>query len=401
MKKLTLISLAVFFIFLGSTYFIGETAQSELSKLLEKQHSSQIKTELISYEKSFFSAKVKLKMTLPVENSEQLEVLVDSDIKHYPYKATFTNHFTMLDSRPAQKIENFFQTKDWITSSGEVNLLGNITSEFTLVEGSFKSAGEALHTQPINIIYQYNLMNKHNGVNIEWDGLELQTQKMTFNSKGINASYHFSMVANTELLNYDYQAQINQLEITTPQADLLIQDADIAGTSKISEDGLTVDTANNWKVKTYNDGKNTFTDNHINLALSDLNLQALTLKKSEARASAVQQSLSSLLERGVKINFENVHSITPWGEIDGKLKLDIQPGAVLAEVAVNPLALIDYMNGSLDLSLPKKLSELAAMQRPIQMGLASGVLKEEGEKLTVSSRLDRGELIVNERVIPL
>ena len=60
-----------------------------------------------------------------------------------------------------------------------------------------------------------------------------------------------------------------------------------------------------------------------------------------------------------------------------------------------------YVNGNLDLSLPQKLSQQSELGDFLKMGTMSGVLKPEGEQLTVKSALDRGELKINDRIIPM
>ena len=402
MKKLILTTILAVFAVLGSTYFIGEMIQKELPNQLVKTNSLQIKTELISYQKSFLSANMKLKVTLPVEGSEPLQLLIDSDIKHYPYKATAINHITLLDSAPAKKIQDFFHEQDWITSHAEINLLGELTADINLLNGSFESKNESLSTQPLNFVYKYSVLDNSNEFNIDWLGFEGKTPEGEFSAKEIDATYHFTHVQNTPLINYQYQADIKKLELGNAIKTLTMQGVSLQGENEISEDGLTANTSNEWKVKEYSDGVKVFKDNHFKLHLSDLNLTALMAKRTGVNGSEIsQQILNDLLQQGFKLHLQDLYSNTPWGKVDGKLKMDIQPGMTLAQVVDNPFILIDYVNGNLDLSLPQKLSQQSELGDFLKMGTMSGVLKPEGEQLTVKSTLDRGELKINDRIIPM
>jgi len=402
MKKLILTSVLVAFVLLGSTYFIGEMVQKELPKQLAKPNSLQITTELISYQKSFLSANMKLKVTLPVEGSEPLQLLIDSDIHHYPYKATAINHITLLDSEPANKIEAFFDGDDWITSYADLTLLGDLTGEFHLSNGSFESKNESLSTEPLNFVYKYNVLDNSSEFNIDWVGFAGKTPEGAFSAKEIDATYHLSHLPNTPLINYQYQAVVKKFELGNAVKNLSIQGVSLEGENEISENLLTVNTSNEWKIKEYSDGTKVFTDNHINLHLSDLNLNALIVERTGINGSEVsQQIFNDLLNQGFNLHLQDLYSNTPWGKVDGKLKMDIQPGMTLAQVVENPFLLIDYVNGNLDLSLPQKLSEQAELGDFLKMGTMSGVLKPEGEQLTVKSTLDRGELKINDRIIPM
>ena len=401
MKKFTITVFVLLFILLGATYTIGEILQKEIPKQLAKSNSLKIQTELINYQKSFLSAQMKLKVTLPIDGSEPLQVLVDSDINHYPYKATSINHITLVDSEPAKKIQTFFNKKEWITSNSEINLLGELITEVNLLNGSFESEAESIATQPLNIIYKYNLRDNVNEFNLDWLGFKGKIPEGEFSAKDIEASYQFSHQQNTSLLNYQYRTLIKKFELENARKRLSLQGVSLAGKNQVSKDLLTLNTSNDWKVKEYSDGVQIFTDNHINLHLSDLNLNALTLKRADGSEDVPKQILSDLLNQGFNLNLQDFYSITPWGKVDGTLTMDIQPGMLLTQVVENPFLLIDYVNGNLDLSLPQKLSEQAEVGDFLKMGTMSGVLKPEGEQLTVKSTLDRGELKINDRIIPM
>lgn len=402
MKKLILTTITVGSVLLGSTYLIGEIIQKELINQLAKSHSQQIKTELVSYQKSFLSANMKLKVTLSIEGSEPLQLLVDSDIHHYPFKATSTNHITISDSEQAKKIRAFFHEEDWNTSYAEVNLLGELTANMNLISGSFESKNERLLTKDVNFIYKLNVFDNNSQFNIDWVGFEGKTLEGEFSAKDINATYYLSHIPNTSLINYQYQADFKKIELSNAEKKLSMQGVSLEGNNEISENLLTVNTSNEWRVKEYSNGIQSFMDNHINLHLSDLNLNALTLKGRGINASDVSsQILNGLLNKGFKLDLQNLYSNTPWGKVDGKLKMDIQPGMTIEEVIDNPFLLIDYVNGNLALSLPQKLSQQAQLSDLLKIGAMSGILKPEGEQLTVKSTLDRGELKINERIIPM
>ncbi|TEW53871.1 DUF945 family protein [Psychromonas sp. RZ22] len=403
MKKSIIALIIIFLGLLSSTYFVGEMVQTELQKLIKQQSDQSAQIELVSYQKSFLTAQMQVKVTIPMEGGTPLQFIIDSDITHYPYKATTSNHITFLDEQIAEKVEDFFETKDWLTSHEEVSILGSITGQLKLVNGSFTSPEESFNSEPLALSYQYNVSQHSGEFNIDWagfDGNSLDGQ--TFDVQSFEIHSTFAGVNNSHLLDYQYRTHIESLALSDPHSNLRVSGILLEGETETSHDQTTVNSKNNWKVKEYQENGQVFTDNHINLSLLGLNLQAIsTLKSGNENAILINQALINLLKQGATVELSTLHSNTPWGVVDGKLHMDIQPGAILQEVINNPLLLIDYVNGELDLSIPQKLSQHPEFSEGIRMGIISGVLKQEDKQLTLHSSLDRGELTVNGQVIPL
>jgi len=399
MKKLTFTIIITGLLLLSGTYFIGETLQQTLPKQLARQDTRYIKAELISYHKAFFSAQARLKVTLPIEGKTPLQFWVDADISHYPYKATAVNHITLIDSDTAQQVNAFFNHKDFMASQAEINLLGHVTAHAQFIEGAFKNAKEQLQTQPLNIDYAYDLNSNESQFNVNWGGFEGAVPQGKFMGNDLDVHYRFTPVDDTSVMNYQYHSHIDSLQFTQSAKTLSLQGLLLTGSNEVSKDLLTLSTKNDWQVKEYHNGEQLFSDNHIDLHLAKLNLNALTVTENAGKTS--QALLSDLLQQGVFIDLQTLSSTTPWGKVDGTLTMDIQPGMVLKQVVENPFLLIDYVNGHLDLSLPQQFATLPAFAEPLKMGTLSGVLVQEGEQLTVKSTLDRGELTINDRVIPM
>lgn len=402
MKKVVISIFLLFSSLLGSTYFVGEMVQSELNKQVVKLQNQQIKIQLISYQKSFLTAKAQLKLILPLANKVPLQLLIDLDISHYPHKAKATNHITLLNNKRADTLTQFFKSNDWLFSSEEISLVGNITGEIKIMRGSFKNEIESLNTTPLSLTYQYSLSEHSGAFEFNWAGFNGAADEEIFDIKNIAINAAFSKINSTGLFNYQYQAQLEQFEFKRKAQHLMLKNIWLAGKSKIGKKQLTVNTQSNWKVKEFQNGEQIFTGNHIKLLLSDINLAALNeLKSSIENPHFIQQQLSNVLILGAKIDLQTIRSDTPWGEVTGKLNMDIQRGAMLADVLHSPLSLIDYSNGELSLSLPQNLQQQADVGSFIKMGVMSGVLKPQQQQLTLQSSLDRGELIVNGQVIPM
>jgi len=396
MKKLIITVITALLVLLMGTYVVGEVLKNEVQKTISMHQSPEFQLELVHYQKSFLTAQAQVKVVLPMEGEKPLHFLVDADIHHYPYKASVVYHLTLLDADVAEKVDTFFQRKDWIQSHGEISLLGQITGEIKLVKGAYGNETELFNSEPATLRYHYNLIDQSTQLTLNWAGFNGKAEATLFDAKKMNVDYHFVRINDSDVVDYQYNAHIDELNVKTLETSIAMKSLDLIGESNVSEDLLTLSTHNNWKVKEYLKDDQRYIDNHLDLLLSDLNIAVLTAQHDEPK-----KALQELFKRGLTINLNNLDSSTPWGKVNGKLNMQIQPGLILTQVAHNPFLLIDYVNGDLTLTLPQNLSQQADVGEAIRIGTMSGVLKPDGEQLTVQSTLDRGELSINGQVIPL
>ena len=401
MKKLITILFVLFLSYAVSTFVVGERIKTEFQHAIKQMNSEQMVTELIAYKKSFFTSTVQVKIMIPIEGQGALQFLIDSDINHYPYKAVVNHHIILLDPEMANTVASFFQTKEWFHSHQEIDLLGRVSGKIELALGSFTYLHESLNSKPLTFDYQYDLNEQAGDFNLEWGGFYGDLENLLVDAKALKVDAHFSLLKGTHLIDYQYTSQLELFALTLADNDLMFKGVWLQGQSTVGEDRLTVDGVNHLKIESYHSGNHEFTDNNIRLSLSGLNLAALTVIKSDnGDPQVIDQALSELLRYGANINLQTLRSTTPWGEIDGQLKMDILPGSMLTEVIENPFVLIDYINGELNLSLPQKLSHQVDVGDFLQIGLMNGVFKQEDDQLTLQSSLDRGELTVNGEIIP-
>ena len=402
MKKLIIVLVAVFCVLFSGVYFVGEMAKTEIQKEINQSNNSLLTMELLSYQKSFFSAKAEMKISIELEGQAPLQVFVHSDISHYPYKALLVNHINLVDPVLEKKMATFFKAKDWLVSKEEINLLGNMSGKIALAKGEFISQTERFNTAPLNLAYEYNVDEKKGSFDINWAGLEGDIYDETFVVKDLSLQASFTQVDKSDLVDYQYHLEVEQLEFVKALHRLATKGIVLEGESKISIDQLTVNSETNWKVEEFENGPEVFLNNHIDLSLSELNLIALTkLKSSFEDTTLMRQAFGHLVSLGAIIDLKTLYSETPWGQVNSQLKMNIQAGVASDEVLSNPLVLIDYTNGELSLSLPKKLSEQSDVGGLLQVGILTGVLKAQNEALILESSLDRGELTVNGNVLPL
>lgn len=385
-----------------SVYFVGEKSKTELPKQIMLLNSEGIKVELLNYEKSFFTAKADLNISIPLDGQPPLQFFVHSDIAHYPHKVKATNHIRFLDQQLEKRVSSHFQNEKWLTSMLEVNLLGHLTGQSTLAEGNFKGDHETLNTAPLFLTYRYDFADESGALTMVWPGFNGQVDQEKFAAKTISFTTDFTKVTGSRWFDYQYNAQVGQFDFLRKTQRLALKMIALKGENKIGDDLLTVNTKSNWHISELQNGQQKFINNKVELSLSDLNISALyAFKASLSKTGFSPKALSYLLSLGAHIDLQTLHSETPWGDVDAQLLMDIQAGLKPAEIQANPLSLIDYTNGKLMLTLPEELALQPSLSGIINMGLRNRVLKLNVDQLTLESTLDRGELTINGDVIPL
>lgn len=403
MKKWFIISiLTLVILLLGSTYFVGVQVEKTLHEQVAQLDSPDVDVQLLSYQKSFFHAKADFKVSISMPERPPLELNMTSDITHYPYKASSVNQMQLVDKQLQETLNSFFQTEHWFNSKEEINLLGKVQGSLSLPKGVYQAAQESLETGALTLNYDYDLNNHHSDLNLQWGGFHGVVDNEHFAADDIAIFASFVTLEAAHLVDYQYQASIDQFQFEAAGKKLALQQVNLTGSSTTTDDRLSLDSQNDWQIKTIHNGPQVFTDSEFSLALDKLNLAALShLKRNLDDPGLMHQAFADLVSLGVDVDIKKLTSKTPWGEVNANLSMDIQPNVGLKNVMNNPLMLIDYSNGALDMSLPQALLGQSDFTGLLQVALSNGILAQQQGKLRLQATLDRGELTINDRVIPM
>ncbi|WP_415225681.1 DUF945 family protein [Psychromonas sp.] len=403
MKKLLISLLIVTVVLLSGTYVVGNRVENETQIILAKSAEQGLSSKLIRYDRHFLKATAVSEVTVVIDGEAPIVFEINSSITHYPYKAVITNQIRVLDPDLSKKIEEYFASKNWISSIEEINLLGQLTGQLKLLAGSYHHGEEHFATKALQLDYQVNLQDYSGLINLNWPGLQAQTSDGDFSVESVQLKSNFSSLsAHNE---YDYFAEIANVTIQQEDFQSLLQGIELQGSSSEGKQLDTVDTSNEWKVALYEVGsgsKRVFTNNHIKLDIEGLYSPALHILSAASEDSQqVEKALSALLIHGAKLTLAKLNSQTPWGDVTGYLSVTLQPGALFSDVALNPFALLDYVTGKANFLMPAGLLEEPHLSEPLQMGLRTGFLKMQEQMLSFETQFKQGELTVNGRVIPL
>lgn len=402
MKKLLISLFIVTLLLLSGIYFVGNRVESETQNMIAKSTQQGISSRLISYERDFLKATVVSEVTVMMEDVP-IVFQISSSALHYPHKAVITNQIRLLDPDLSKKIETYFASENWISSTEEIDLLGQLTGQLRLLPGSYHNGEEHFTTKALQLDYQINLQDYSGTLDLNWQGLQVHTSDGNLSVASARLRSNFSSVAAHH--EYDYFAQIAEIAIAREDSHSLLQGVELQGRSSHGRQGATIDTSNQWKVALYeiNSGsRRVFTDNQIKLDIEGLSAPALNMLSATSEdPRQVEKALSALLVAGAKLTLSTLRSQTPWGEVTGYFSVTLQPGALLTEVVANPFALLDYVTGNAHLLLPVGLLEEPQLSEDLQMGLVTGFLEREAQTLSFETQFEQGELTVNGKVIPL
>ena len=402
MKKLLSSLFVISALLLSGIYLVGKMTESEIQKIFAKGEQQAFSSKLLSYDRQFLKATAVSQISLMLEGDKPVVFRVKSTIRHYPYKASITNQIRLLDPTLAEKVQGYFGTENWISSTEEISLLGKLTGQLHLLPGSYNNAGEQIATKALQLDYQVNMQDYSGTFNLNWHGLDAQTRdgNLSVEAVRLNSDFASLPVAN----EYNYFAEIARVVIRQKNRQSQLQGVELQGSSRSGKQAATLDSSHEWKVATYriDDGiENVFTDNHLKLDLKGLSAPALALLSRASGEQQLAKALAELVAHGAQLSLTELTSQTPWGEVNGEIDLTLQQGARLSEIMENPFMLIDYGSGRASLFLPESLLQLPELSDLLEIGLHSGFLKRQAQTLSLETQFGQGELTINGRVIPL
>lgn len=403
MKKLaiTLPILAVIYLFM--TFFMADRVENEVKAALSENQQADFSTELLDYQRNFFSAKASSRVKITLDQETLLTLNIASTISHYPFQAVIKNEITLADETLAKRVEHYFGSTNWLISEEKINLFSQLTGKLTILAGEHKSDGQFFSSSPLSVSYQFDLKNKNGEINLLWPRLAASMNGSNIVLNSLQIESHLGEPVKQS--DYDYNLRVDNVDVTLNNNNSLFEGIQLIGRSRQGEVAKTIDTSNTLLLRSYqfNDGiQQTFTDNRIKLELSGLHQPAFELlHQGSDDAQELGNALIELVYHGAQLTLSQLNSNTPWGEVDGRFDITLDKGASLSEIMANPYILFDFINGDMSLVLPATLLDEPIVAESLQMGLMSGFLKHTGQTLNLETSFQRGELIVNGRVIPL
>ena len=402
MKKLLSSLCVISALLLSAIYLVGERAENEILKMFAQSEQQGLATKLLSYDKQLLKATVISQVTLMLEEDKPIVFSVKSTIHHYPHKAVIINQISLLDPELAAKVQDYFASESWISSTEEISLLGQLSGQLQLLPGRYSNAQELFATKTLHLDYHLDLQDHSGAVNLSWHGGDAWTSYSYFSVESVKLTFNFASLPVGN--GFDYLADIAEVVIREKNTQVQLQGVELQGSSRPGWQTDTLDSSNEWKVaacRIDNDSEKIFTDNHLKLDLKGLYAPALTLLSNASGEQQVARALTELMAYGGQFSLTELTSQTPWGKVHGALDIILQQGARLPEIVDNPFMLLDYISGKANLLLPETMLQLPALSELLQIGLQSGFLKRQQQTLSLETQFEQGELTVNGRVIPL
>lgn len=403
MKKLFITLPLLIVGYLSMTLFVAHMAEKEITTILSENNSSDFSVDLISYQRGFFSSTVVSEMHIEPNQSASASFKITTTINHYPHQAILNNRIEMLDAEMAKKAESYFGKTHWITSTEKIDLFSQLTGQLTIAGGKYENESETLSSEPFVLDYQVDLETKNTDFILKWAGLTATTHDTIINLNSLQLASHVGEL--TSQSDYDYQLKIKYIEVQQTNSHSVLEGLVLNGKNKKGAIPETIDTTNELIVDSYQikaGTSNTFTDNRLKLTLKGLYQPAFELLNTGSDdTQKIEDALVQLVNHGAQLSLSQLKSQTPWGEVDGTLDLVLDKGASLVDIIVNPYILFDYMSGDANLVLPLSLLEESSVSEPLQMGIMTGFLEQKEQTLSLKTSFQQGELIVNDRVIPL
>lgn len=414
MKKSLIAAALVAATSLGATYYVGQYTQEQTELMIAQLNAQDagVTAKIVSYDKTFLSAKANFELTMeqPDITTEAVVMVVQSDIKHFPYKAEINSVFSLANEELNQEIQEFFGTPTPLTSSDSVNILGQWSGVTTLAAINYEDQGDNFKSSAMNFDYQFDLksMKGQSGFNLA--SLEVNSI-FSMKLSDLVVKGQFEQIKDTALFVYDYKLSLDSSEVRSIEGDFdmakLVARVALQQGKKNSTMAsvLSVD-IDDYKIVS-----------EENLAFSKVGLEVNVDNIDQASLAAlaqlqdnpdsvdetlIQQVVLQLLNKGVDISISRLASTTPWGDIDANVKLSVPPEAINEQVLINgPQGALPVLDGEAKASLPAAMLTVPQVGQNLNMALIMGILKQNEDKLTLDGSLKEGVLTVNGQTIPL
>ncbi|WP_180706042.1 DUF945 family protein [Psychromonas sp. CD1] len=236
MKKGLSAAFIVVILLLLSTYFMGEKVQKETKKFFTQQSEKGISYKLINYDKGFFASRLKSEITVQVDSGPGVTFIIDTLIKHYPYKATLSSQVKFTSAMLNKKAKQYFSTSQWLSSEMQVSLLGTVTGDVNIVSGAYKSEQEKFSNKALSFNYSLNLSDYSGAFTLDLAYFNAESNSLTIQLENLFLSSHFNTLSIRESSQYLFRVQDIRSKIKN--GNFHIKDFLIKGDSKASKDGL-------------------------------------------------------------------------------------------------------------------------------------------------------------------
>lgn len=403
MKKILISLFSLSIVALAGIYFVGEMVKTETLKIFTYHQEQGLLSKLIRYEKSFFLAFSESEFTVTLDDGEAIKINIISEVQHLPFKARIKNTVSILDVELSEKLSKYFAQDNWLASTYEVNLLGQLTGQLKIPAGTFHQGVERFSTEAIKVDYQIQLDDYTGSARFTLPGLQSQTAFTNISLHSMHIVSSLSTFKTTQ--QYEYSLSIAELDFKNSGYHSNAQGVDFKGINQLTNNGQHFNTSNEWRMASYHidDGqKSIFTDNHLKLNIYGLSTAAFARLNNEVVSDKdIAQTLSELVSYGLQLYIPDISSQTPWGEVGGALDITLHENAILTEIVSNPFVLLDYTHGSANVHLPENLLHQKDAAPILQIGLQTGFLQRKDDTLSVHTLLEQGELIINGNVIAL
>jgi len=402
MKKLSLSVLILAVIYISMTFLIGGMVEKEIRLAVSENEQPDLSIELLSYQRHFLSAIATSKMTITIDKETVFAFNVSSTISHYPHQAIIKSHIQFDDQLLSERAEKYFNTTKWLTSEERLDLFSQLTGVLTIAPGGYESGSEKIISEPLLLSYQIDLDDNSGAMQVDWAGLVAASDAITV---GLNRLQFSANVEYSEIQESDYYLIIKELFVQQAESHSLLENFILKGRSEQGKGDQRIDMHNEVELGAYHINgftQKTFTDNRMAFAVTGLYQPAFSLLNGDsADKREIESALVELVQNGGQVTLSELNSQTPWGEVDGAFDITLDQGASLIDIVANPYILLDYIDGDASLALPAALLDEPTLADPLEVGVMTGFLLQEGESLNLQTSFQQGELVVNGQVIPL
>ncbi|WKE67291.1 DUF945 family protein [Gallaecimonas kandeliae] len=400
MKK-TLIAVSVLALTAaGSTFYVGQQAEPQYEAWIQGLSGKGLKAESLGYDAKLLEATAKTRLTLTdpelvallAEQGLPSSIILEHQFRFLPWQVT--GHTQPLWEGDGAKLKGLFDDASPLAVTSVQTLWGSQSVEGRLGYLQRNEDGHGLRLFPLTFSFHGNADGWTQHLN--WNGLEWQAGQDRLVLSGVKLG------RKGQGDDQQYQAEIGALTFSDGG---FLGLSNLKITGDLARQGGRVQRHSQWQADEGKYNSEHFKDLGLDLALDNLDEEALSRLGSAVLALALDKSddkattdnflstLTALLAKGGSLSFDKLRLSSDTGNLSGQGHLTVKAGPFDSLKGFMAQA-----DGQVRLSLPQHLGSLEPLDADtLALFKERGWLKEQGQDLLLDFQIKNKQLTLNQQ----
>jgi len=426
-KRIVYLLLAMTALAAVSPWLSGRLIEKGYHATLQQMaDESGLQVTPLTYQRGWFTTEASSQITLPSGNGKILSLLLHHHIRHglltfddenRPHLALgLVSHTIELPKESSSRWQQLFGNGQAVTVRTVVGLDGSQQWRISGEAVSYQQGAEHLLIRPLTLALRISGDLQRIEGKLHWEGMQGANEQGEGEIAPVDCRFDMQRLR-PYVWSGDYDWRQGAIRFNNEQSYLLISGLTLSNKTR-SDNRQRLSSEQSALVETFDLSGKRYGPGKLEIAISNIPEQVVAhIARIQRQAAAgaygsdqpaaemaLQQlamealgELPILIAADPAIEVSELSLQTPRGPIKGKFHFSIRD--LSPADAMNLPLIKQHAHMQLELQLPAAL--LDPQDPQLSSLLAQGLLRQEGDMLVTHARMENGELVVNDRAVPL